>query len=216
MSSLLNQALVGGFRLDRGGKALNKNTSQLKDKYQEIFQKVGRPGAIEFLQWLEGTDFYTAPCSTKYHLARESGLVEHSINVYHALLDNMTRLGLLDSFSIDSVIITGLGHDICKADFYTSEMRNVKRDGVWVQEPYYTVKDKFPYGHGEKSVLLLQRFIKLTPAEVLSIWWHMGGFTPGITDYTITSAFSEAAKATPLVILLHIADLESTYIKEVE
>ncbi|MFZ5688636.1 MAG: HD domain-containing protein [Bacillota bacterium] len=194
---------------------MNKTVSQLKETYQELFKKSRRPGVTEFLKWLEGTDFYTAPCSTKYHLAREGGLVEHSINVLYALLDNLKRLGL-QNITFESSIIVALGHDICKADFYDQEMRNVKRDGSWVQEPFYTVKDKFPYGHGEKSVLLLQRFIKLTPEEALAIRWHMGGFTPGLSDYSMKQAFSEAAKATPLVVLLHMADLEATYIREVQ
>lgn len=186
-----------------------------KEMFIEIFSSVNRQGVSEFLQWLEGTDFYTAPCSTRHHLSREGGLLEHSLNVYRSLGGNIVRLGLQEIIPAESTTLVSLGHDICKADFYTSEMRNVKRDGVWVQEPYYTVKDQFPYGHGEKSVLLLQRFIKLSPIEVLAIRWHMGGFTSGISDYSMSQAFSEAAKATPLVPLLHMADLEATYIREV-
>ena len=180
-----------------------------RERYRELWQSVAREGVNQFLDWLDKTDFYTAPCSTKYHLAREGGLVEHSLNVYDALLSRAYNFD-----NPDTLTICALGHDICKADFYGQEMRNVKENGNWVQKPYYTVKDKFPYGHGEKSVLLLQRFIKLKRDEVLAIRWHMGGFTPGIVDYSISQAFSEAAKVTPLVILLHMADLEATYLKE--
>jgi hypothetical protein len=180
----------------------------MRERYRGLWQSVNRPGVDEFLDWLDITDFYTAPCSTKYHLSREGGLIEHSLNVYDYLC--------LEIDPDDTAKIIALGHDICKADFYGQEMRNVKENGVWAQRSYYTVKDKLPYGHGEKSVLLLQRFIKLKPAEVLAVRWHMGGFTPGITDYSISQAFSEAAKRTPLVILLHTADLKATYLKEVE
>ena len=54
--------------------------------------------------------------------------------------------------------------------YYTIEMRNKKNaDGVWVKEPYYTVDDTIPYGHGEKSVMMLSEFIKLTPEEKYAI-----------------------------------------------
>lgn len=199
---------------------MDKKTCEnlLREPYRDLWQLIGksRPGVDEFLDWLDGTDFYQAPCSTKYHLSRPGGLVEHSLNVYYALMDQASTAGRKyeKRFDQETIIICALGHDICKADFYGQEMKNVKENGSWVQRPYYTVKDKFPYGHGEKSVLLLQRFIRLKPDEVLAIRWHMGGFTPGISDYSIIQAFSEAAKRSPLVILLHMADLEATYLME--
>ncbi len=188
----------------------------MKNKYCNLWLQVNRPGVKEFLEWLDGTGFYSAPCSTRYHLSREGGLLEHSLNIYESLTLNSCHYGPTYGLQInqESLIICGLGHDICKADFYGQEMRNVKIDGTWVQRPFYTVKDKLPYGHGEKSVLLLQRFIKLKLDEVMAIRWHMGGFTPGMHDYGTAQAFSEAAKRIPLVILLHIADMESTYLKE--
>lgn len=191
-----------------------KSMSQV---YKELWNQVQRPGVDKFLAWLETTDFYTAPCSTKYHLSRPGGLVEHSINVYAALWSQcavMAEAGKIDRIPAESIVICALGHDICKADFYGQEMRNVKENGKWEQRPYYTVKDNLPYGHGEKSVLLLQHWMKLRVEEVLAVRWHMGGFTPGSSDYSIVSAFSEAAKIHPLIILLHMADLEATYIKE--
>lgn len=180
----------------------------MRDRYRQLWQSIDRPGVNKFLDWLDGTDFYTAPCSTKYHLSCEGGLVEHSLNVYDCLC--------LKVDPDDTAKIVALGHDICKADFYGQEMRNVKENGIWVKKPYYTVKDKLPYGHGEKSVLLLQRFMKLKTEEVMAIRWHMAGFTPGISDYGMMQAFSEAAKRYQLIILLHAADMEATYMKEVE
>lgn len=189
----------------------------MRNRYREIWQTVQRPGVEEFLKWLDGTDFFKAPCSTKHHLAKEGGLVEHSLNVYDCLEDISAYASARHGIEVaeDTIAICALGHDICKADFYGQEMRNVKEDGRWIQKPFYTVKDKLPYGHGEKSVLLLQRFIKLKTEEVMAVRWHMAGWTPGITDYSISQAFSEAASRFPLVILLHMADMEATYLKEV-
>ncbi|GAB6170947.1 hypothetical protein JCM15765_04250 [Paradesulfitobacterium aromaticivorans] len=42
----------------------------------------------------------------------------------------------------------------------------------------------------------------------------MGGFTPGIQDYSMIQAMGEAFRKYPLAVLLHMADLEATYILE--
>jgi len=93
-------------------------------------------------------------------------------------------------------------------------MRNVKENDVWVKKPYYMVKDALPYGHGEKSGLLINRFIKLRISEHMAIRWHMGGFTPGIQDYGLSCALSEAFRAYPLALYLHLADMEASYVME--
>ncbi len=184
--------------------------NELKARYQELWSEVDREGVKELLEWLDTTDFYTAPCSTKYHLAREGGLLEHSLHVYSQL-----DLKINDDLR-ESARIVSLSHDFCKINFYGQEMRNVKENGVWVQKPYYVVKDTFPLGHGEKSAVYVNRFIKLKPAEWMAIRWHMGSFTPGIQDYSLSQALSEAFKNYPLALLLHIADMEASYLLEKE
>jgi len=180
--------------------------SDFKTRYIELWKTVKREGVTELLAWLETTDFYTAPCSTKYHLSREGGLIEHSLHVF----DGLMARGL----DLESTTITALSHDYCKINFYIQEMRNVKENGSWVQKPYYAVKDQLPYGHGEKSALLVNRFIKLKISEHMTIRWHMGGFTPGIQDYGLSQALSEAFKSYPLALYLHLADMEATYVIE--
>lgn len=182
----------------------------MKNEYISLWNFVDRPGVAELLEWLETTDFYTAPCSTKYHLAREGGLLEHSLHV-QKLLD----LKVPDELR-ESAAICSLSHDFCKIGFYIQEMRNVKEDNVWAQKPFYIVKDSFPYGHGEKSALLVNRFIKLKTSEFMAIRWHMGGFTPGIQDYSLAMAMGEAFRKYPLAVLLHMADMEASYILEKE
>lgn len=188
--------------------------NELKSRYQEIWSEVDREGVKELIEWLDTTDFYTAPSSTKYHLAREGGLLEHSLNVFNCLDAQNPKMEELYNISYESIIICTLGHDLCKINFYGQEMRNVKEDGVWVQKPYYTVNDQFPYGHGEKSALLVNKHIKLKPSEFMAIRWHMGGFTPGIQDYSLSQAMSEAFRQYPLALLLHMADMEATYLLE--
>jgi hypothetical protein len=92
--------------------------------------------------------------------------------------------------------------------------RNVKNDetGQWEKKPYYSVEDAFPYGHGEKSVFLIERFMKLKPAEAVAIRWHMGGFDEAARGGSF--AISVAYEKYPLAVKLHLADLESTYLRE--
>ncbi len=167
------------------------------------------------MSWLRtDTDFYIAPASSTHHLARKGGLVEHSLNVFNALEGNASRLGLIpDVLPYSSLVVAGLGHDLCKANYYVVEMRNRKNEhGQWEQYPFYAVKEEFPCGHGEKSVILLSRFIALTNEEILAIRWHMGSWTP--TDYALSFSMGDAMRRSPLVPLLHMADLEATFIKE--
>ena len=67
--------------------------------------------------------------------------------------------------------LCALLHDLCKAQFYKISSRNVKNEmtGAWEQVPFYSVEDQYPFGHGEKSVFLIERFIRLKPSEAISI-----------------------------------------------
>ena len=110
----------------------------------------------KFINYLENqTDFFTAPASTKYHLSEKGGLLQHSLNVYECLIR------LIDEYNINidiaSITICGLLHDICKANFYKQELKNVKVGATWTQQLQYVVDDQFPIGHGEKSVIILQQ-----------------------------------------------------------
>ena len=101
-----------------------------------------------------------------------------------------------------------------KAQFYKVATRNVKNDetGQWEKRPYYSVEDAFPYGHGEKSVYLIERFVRLKPAEAMAIRWHMGGFDEAVKGGSF--AISAAYDRYPLAVKLHLSDLEATYLRE--
>ena len=84
--------------------------------------------------------------------------------------------------------------------------------GQWEKKPFYAVEDAFPYGHGEKSVYLIERFLRLKPAEAMAIRWHMGGFDEAARGGSF--AISAAYDKYPLAVKLHLADLEATYLRE--
>lgn len=182
-----------------------------KDEFIEIFSReISRAGSAELLAWMQTTDFFVAPASTRYHGACENGLVMHSLNVYKVLVNRFSDSGE----NPESLAICGLLHDLCKANFYKAGFRNVKDDetGKWEKVPSFSVQDAFPYGHGEKSVYLVERFMRLKPAEAIAIRWHMGGFDDAVRGGSF--AISEAWRNYPIGPMLHIADLEATYLLE--
>ena len=195
----------------------------MKDRFVELYQQlITRPGADKLLAWLETTDFFEAPASTRFHLSRPGGLVEHSIHVYHRLhvlfvserqnRENEPFIELSDSEE-ETIAICGLLHDICKANFYAVEMRNRKNEqDQWEKYPFYVVNDQLPYGHGEKSVYIISGFMKLTREEAMAIRWHMGfsdnDFRAG--GFSVGNAFEKF----PLALLTHMADLQATYLDE--
>ena len=180
-----------------------------KDEFIKIYtENITRRGSAELLEWIQKTDFFTAPASTKYHCACENGLVMHSVSVFNTLVEKHFDE---DTDSMESFAICALLHDLCKAQFYKTSTRNVKNDetGQWEKVPYYTIEDGFPYGHGEKSVFLIERFMRLKLDEAMAIRWHMGSFDDNNGMYV-----SKAYDKYPLAVKLHLADLESTYLRE--
>lgn len=180
-----------------------------KDEFIQIYTEyIQRQGSAELLEWLKKTDFFTAPASTKFHCACESGLVMHSVSVFNTLMEKHFDE---EKDNIESFAICALLHDLCKAQFYKVSTRNVKNDetGQWEKVPYYAVEDSFPYGHGEKSVFLIERFMRLKIEEAMAIRWHMGGFEDS-AGYSLSQAYERY----PLAVKLHLADLESTYLRE--
>ena len=181
-----------------------------KAEFLQIFDScVERQGKDKLLEWLLKTDFFTAPASTRFHGACESGLVMHSLNVYKLLKEKAQ-----DSYSAETIAIVALCHDFCKINMYREGTRNVKNEvtGAWEKVKTYNVEDVFPYGHGEKSVFLVERFIRLSTEEAMAIRWHMGGFDD--TARAGNYAISEAYKRYPLAVMAHVADLEATYLLE--
>ena len=184
----------------------------MKEKFIELLKSTNRPGIEDLISFLEKTDFFTAPASTRFHGSFEGGLVEHSLKVYEILdykaKNNVLKLEIPD----DTIKIVSLLHDICKLNFYKVDYRNEKNAlGEWEKVPYYTIDDTIPYGHGEKSVMMISEYIKLTPEEKYSIRWHMGYTEPKELYNTIGSAY----KKYPLALMMHEADLEATYFYDI-
>lgn len=186
------------------------------ERFIELYRaNIKRKGSEELLEYLKKSDFFTAPASTRFHLACEGGLVEHSVNVYlrlKSLLDLEYGEKRPEIYSDETVAICGLLHDVCKIGVYVVSYRNVKENGVWKEVPFYTTDEQLPYGHGEKSVYIINGFLRLTREEALAINWHMGSFDDRVRggSHSIAKAYADY----PIAVLTHLADLSATYLDE--
>ena len=182
----------------------------MKEKFLELLRSTNREGIDHLIKFMEeSTDFFTAPASTRFHGDHEGGLLEHSLKVYEILNEKLKHTPIEMNIPDDTIKIAALLHDICKVNFYKVSYRNAKNElGVWEKVPYYTIEDTIPYGHGEKSVMMITEYIKLTVEEKYAIRWHMGLSEPKEQYTTIGNAFTRY----PLALMLFEADLEATYL----
>ena len=182
-----------------------------REKFTEIYnQYITRPGAKELFQWLESTDFFDAPASSRFHNDHPGGLCEHSVHVWEELVRLLKAYPEI-KVSGETAAIVSLLHDLCKIGVYKTELKNKKVNGVWVQQPAYVFQEDFCFGgHGSKSVYLAQKYIDLTEEEAVAINCHMGPWDRSPGDYSLGSAYD----AYPIAWLLHVADESATYVRE--
>ena len=81
----------------------------MKDKIIELLKRVNRPGMDELMNFLEKSDYYEAPASTKYHGAYKTGLIEHSYKVYEILKRKIEFHKM--NVSEETLIIITLSHN---------------------------------------------------------------------------------------------------------
>lgn len=184
------------------------NTEENKNLYKAFLRLTQREGIEDLIEYLENSDFFSAPASTKYHSNIEGGLCDHSLRVLDAAVKISTALNL--SVPRDSLILICLLHDLCKINFYyktTEEKTNSSGEKETIE--VWKVKDKFPAGHGEKSIFIALRYIHLSEKEILSINYHMGSFDSRASDIAFRFGFNDSWAP-----LLHSADMLSSQFLE--
>lgn len=199
--------------------------SEYKERFLNLTRSINREGIEELIAFLEKSDFFIAPASTRFHCSIPEGLLIHSLNVYDMFEKKCKSepfKSVLGDLSDDSIKIIALFHDICKTYFYVTDYKNKKiysdsgskKDERgkfdWQSVPYYAVDDRVPYGHGEKSVMMLESYIKLLPIERYAIRWHMGFSEPKEQWGTLGTAIEKY----PAILAIHESDLEATYLLE--
>nr|DAH56598.1 MAG TPA: putative HD superfamily hydrolase [Caudoviricetes sp.] len=206
------------------------NPAANKERFVELATKyIKRDGLDKLLRWLDSTDFYTAPASTKYHLSVEGGLCQHSLNVFDRMVqlcnvyfemdeddDNVYNGATTEqegAFDMENIAIVALFHDICKANCYVRDFKNVKVNGKWEQQEYWKWDEQFVYGHGSKSVYMLQQFMRLYIDEAHAIRFHMGGKEDPLTD-TCERQYAQVYEKSKFAVLLHLADMTAAWLDE--
>lgn len=193
------------------------------DEFVRIWMETVVPArgdkAEKLLKYLDGNrcDFFIAPASTKYHGAVYGGLVRHSLNVYWCLKDILTnsevyrQIGLAPSE--DTIAVVALLHDMCKANFYVPTTRRyMEANGTWRTALGFAYSEAFPYGHGEKSVLMVSHYLNLSFEESMAIRWHMG--FSNLNDMEGRSNFSNSVRKYPLCLAVAEADSRATLLIE--
>jgi len=211
---------------------------------------IKREGVGDLVQFLESSDFWTAPASSKFHGINKGDLALHSLEVRNKLEQKVEEYKL--PYSKETITICGLFHDACKIHFYKEKKQEpatksqldyfrslrpdfvlpsvpqkaylsviidkAKNGGILEEVPVdgiqWEVADQFPFGHGEKSVAVLSKYIQLTDEEACAIRFHMGPWEPGVLFPPLSYSYRNAIEKFPLVPLLSISDYEvSTFLK---
>ena len=196
---------------------------EVKSKIKDLLLLTERDGMDKLIECMEQNGFFIAPCSGSFHLSKEGGLAEHSLNVYktmrimaESLYDNLTYDYL------DELIIVSILHDLGKMGQFgkPNYTENMIKDGRPTKsepeqkykrsetKPYITNPDLLNVPHEIRSIAIASKYINLTEQEQFAILYHNGLY--GDLKYQISG------KETPLYLLLHFADMWCSRVVEVE
>ena len=199
----------------------------VQDIYKRLFEICkanGVDGIDNLFDYMSNrSDFFDAPASTRFHGNYDGALAIHELNVIALFLkkNQEYELGLTDT----QCIIAAGGHDLCKCNFYGKTFKNTKvyyegapkhdagGDFDWKQAVGYTCEDKYPLGHGNKSLFILMKYIPVDATVAMLITWHMGQWAnTGDNSY----GYNNACDWNPAVCAMHTADAEASTLFEIK
>lgn len=169
-----------------------------KKEMLSLVRGIKREGIDGLCKWLNESDFFYAPASTRHHGNFKGGLAAHSYEIYKEFDRQVDNYQL--PVPKDSRILASLLHDACKVNLY---VEHTLKGGKKSEAKPYKIEDSFPFGHGERSAIIAQRYLDLTPQEAMLIRWHMGPYDKSFEDYKET-----IEKTHPECILFHHIDHE--------
>lgn len=187
--------------------------NKMVNEFKKKLIGTNREGIQDLLAYLEDNGFYAAPCSSHYHLAKEEGLLEHSLNV-SKFAEKIAKalLGAKKYESIkSSIILCALLHDIGKIGQFgkPNYVENLLKSGNKSEaKPFKTNPDLLYVDHEIRSVAIANMFIDLTEDEQFAILYHNGMY--GNLKYALSG------NETPLYLIIHTADMWAGRIIEKE
>lgn len=176
---------------------------QNKKEILGLVKGIKRKGIEGLCNWMSSSDFFYAPASTRHHGNFRGGLAAHSYEIYREFDREVDHYNL--NVPKDSRILASFLHDACKVDIY---VENKLKAGVTSEKKPYKIEDKFPFGHGERSVIIAQKHIALTEQEAMLMRWHMGVYDKSFEDYK-----DAVEKTFPECILFHHIDYEVSLLR---
>ncbi len=164
---------------------------------------------IAFME--QDTSWLTSPASTKYHLSKESGLLEHSVNVAETMLK--IKAALAPEISDESCVIVALLHDLGKAGMPGNPQYLVNEPTERQKQYGYTATVPYKFNTSLtylsvpiRSLYLAMKYIELTEEEAQAIVYHDGQY--------VEDNRSVATNEEPLTLLLQYADSWSGFVLE--
>ena len=179
---------------------------ELRNRYNELKTKV-KKRADDFaalMEYLENeTEWLTAPASTRFHLCREFGLLEHSVNVAETLI--RLKETLYPMIEDEACVIVAFLHDLGKVGMPGEPLylknkptENQRRAGYGPTYPYSFNNGLTYLSVPIRSLYLALPFINLTEEETQAIAYHDGQY--------VDDNRSVAKNECPLTLLLQYAD----------
>jgi 23S rRNA maturation-related 3'-5' exoribonuclease YhaM len=182
----------------------------MQEQITTLLRNTKRNGIEDLIDYMVEEGFFTAPCSSAYHLCKTGGLAEHSLNVYNVMKKLVDMFGVTNIFiSQEQIAITAILHDLGKMGQYGKPMyaRNYLASGkVSDKKPFEVNKELLGVPHEIRSIGLAAKFIELTEEENFAILYHNGLY--GDLKYAYQN------HETTLSMLLHFADLWSSRVVE--
>lgn len=182
----------------------------MKERFIKLLLATKISGMDSLVEIMEIGGFFTAPCSTKHHLCKEGGLLEHSMNVFEMLCKLNEATGA--ELDYTDMVVCALLHDLGKMGDHSKPnyVDNVLKTGISKAQPYKTNPELTYEEHEIRSVIIASRCIKLTEEQEHAILHHNGSWCK------LDSSFSSTWDKEPLTMLLHFADLYCSRFIEVE
>ena len=181
-----------------------KSSSIVRNRIKTInlLNEVNRPGIPDLIEFLDSTNFFLSPASTKYHNNFYGGLCLHSLEVTKLFTPRVKKIDT--SLTRESAILCGLLHDLCKIGYYN----NI--NGQWKSSKNHAANGL----HGVLSVDIAKQYIELTPEEEDVIKYHMllHSIFGYIHEYSVEELY-EAIKKYPSVQIFASCDNEEAHMK---
>jgi hypothetical protein len=181
-------------------KYLKSVVQERKDQFDRL---------ISFIE--KETTWLTAPASTRFHLCKEGGLLEHSVNVAETMLK--IKAVIAPEITDESCVIVALLHDLGKVGMPGNAQYIINEPSE--KQKMYGYKPNYPYSFNSKltylsvpvrSLYLALQYISLTEEEVQAIVYHDGQY--------VEDNRSCATHEKPLTLLLQYSDSWSGFVIE--